>query len=112
MPLQRTRYCFRIARSDHAFGSITEWMSSIAQRPRSQARSYRISFSRSDLRTQLSGVSAATSRAPWTKEDVRALKAHSKSKTPAAEVAKALKRTEGAVRQKAKTIGIGLGHRR
>ena len=51
-------------------------------------------------------------RAPWTKEDVRALKAHSKSKTPAAEVAKALKRTEGAVRQKAKTIGVGLGHRR
>jgi hypothetical protein len=51
-------------------------------------------------------------RAPWTKEDVRALKAHSKSKTPAAEVAKALQRTEGAVRQKAKTIGVGLGHRR
>jgi hypothetical protein len=51
-------------------------------------------------------------RAPWTKEDVRALKAHSKSKTPAAEVAKALKRTEDAVRQKAKTIGVGLGHRR
>jgi hypothetical protein len=43
-----------------------------------------------------------------TKRDVRALKAYSKSKTPAAEVAKALKRTEGAVRQKAKTIGIGL----
>jgi len=53
-----------------------------------------------------------TARAPWTKEDVRALKAHSKSRTPAAEVAKALKRTEAAVRQKAKTIGIGLGHRR
>ena len=51
-------------------------------------------------------------RASWTKEDVRALKAHSKSKTPAAEVAKTLKRTEGAVRQKAKTIGVGLGHRR
>jgi hypothetical protein len=51
-------------------------------------------------------------RTPWTKEDVRALKAHSKSKTPAAQVAKALKRTEGAVRQKAKTIGVGLGHRR
>jgi hypothetical protein len=53
-----------------------------------------------------------TARVPWTKEDVRALKAHSKSRTPAAEVAKALKRTEAAVRQKAKTIGIGLGHRR
>src|SRR5580704_3053386 len=63
MPFQRTRYCFRIARSDHAFGSITEWMSSIAQRPRSQTRSYRISFSRYDLRTQLSGVSAATTLA-------------------------------------------------
>ena len=49
---------------------------------------------------------------PWTKEDVRELKAHSKARTPVAKVAKAMKRTEGAVRQKAKTIGIGLGHRR
>ena len=31
---------------------------------------------------------------------------------PCAEVAKAMKRTEAAVRQNAKTIGIGLGHRR
>ena len=51
-------------------------------------------------------------RVPWTKDDVRALKAHSKARTPAAAVAKAMKRTEAAVRQKAKTIGIGLGHRR
>jgi hypothetical protein len=51
-------------------------------------------------------------RVPWTKDDVRALKAHSKARTPAAEVAKAMKRTEAAVRQKAKTIGVGLGHRR
>jgi hypothetical protein len=49
---------------------------------------------------------------PWTKEDVRELKAHSKARTPVAEVAKAMKQTEGAVRQKAKTIGIGLGQRR
>ena len=49
---------------------------------------------------------------PWTKEDVRELRAHSKARTPVAEVAKAMKRTEGAVRQKAKTIAIGLGHRR
>ena len=53
-----------------------------------------------------------SARVPWTKEDIRALKAHSKSRTPVAEVAKALKRTESAVRQKAKTIGVGLGHRR
>jgi hypothetical protein len=51
-------------------------------------------------------------RNPWSKEDIRELKAHSKARTPVAKAAKAMKRTEGAVRQKAKTIGIGLGHRR
>jgi hypothetical protein len=51
-------------------------------------------------------------RSPWTKDEIRQLKAHSKVKTPVVEVAKAMKRTEAAVRQKAKTIGIGLGHRR
>jgi hypothetical protein len=51
-------------------------------------------------------------RKPWTKEDLRQLKAHSKTRTPAVDVAKAMKRTEAAVRQKAKTIGVGLGHRR
>jgi len=54
----------------------------------------------------------AAVRNPWTKGDVRELRAHSKARTPVAKVAKALKRTEGAVRQKAKSIGIGLGHRR
>ena len=51
-------------------------------------------------------------RSPWTKEDLRELKAHSKAKTPVVEVAKAMKRTESAVRQKANTIGVGLGRRR
>jgi hypothetical protein len=51
-------------------------------------------------------------RSPWTKEDVRDLKAHSKARTPVSKIAKAMKRTEGAVRQKAKTIGIGIGHHR
>jgi hypothetical protein len=51
-------------------------------------------------------------RSLWTKDDIRQLKAHSKTRTPVVEVAKAMKRTEAAVRQKAKTIGIGLGHRR
>jgi hypothetical protein len=53
-----------------------------------------------------------SARNPWTKDDIRQLKAHSKTRTPVVEVAKAMKRTEAAVRQKAKTIGIGLGHRR
>jgi hypothetical protein len=51
-------------------------------------------------------------RNPWTKEDLRQLKAHSKTRTPVVEVAKTMKRTEAAVRQKAKTVGVGLGHRR
>jgi hypothetical protein len=51
-------------------------------------------------------------RNPWTKEDLQQLKAHSKTRAPAVEVAKAMKRTEAAVRQKPKTIGVGLGHRR
>jgi hypothetical protein len=53
-----------------------------------------------------------TVRKPWTKDDLRQLKVHSKTRTPVVEVAKAMKRTEAAVRQKAKTIGVGLGHRR
>jgi hypothetical protein len=51
-------------------------------------------------------------RKPWTKEDLRQLRAQSKTRTPVVGVAKAMKRTEAAVRQMAKTIGIGLGHRR
>ena len=53
-----------------------------------------------------------TVRKPWTKEDLRQLKAHSKTRTPVVDVAKAMKRTEAALRQKAKAIGVGLGHRR
>jgi hypothetical protein len=55
---------------------------------------------------------ASVHRSAWTKDDLRALKVHSKARTPVPEVAKAMKRTEGAVRQKARAIGIGLGHRR
>jgi hypothetical protein len=51
-------------------------------------------------------------RSPWTKDDIRQLRAYSKARTPVVDVAKAMKRTEAAVRQKAKTIEIGLGHRR
>ena len=51
-------------------------------------------------------------RSPWTKEHVRELKAHSKARTPVLKIAKTMKRTEGAIRQKALAIGIGIGHRR
>jgi hypothetical protein len=48
----------------------------------------------------------------WDKEEIRALKTHSKAKTPISKVARQLKRSEGALRQQAFKLGIGLGHRR
>jgi hypothetical protein len=51
-------------------------------------------------------------RIAWTKENIRDLKAHSKSKTPVAKIAKQMKRSEGAIRQKALALEIGIGHRR
>jgi hypothetical protein len=51
-------------------------------------------------------------RVAWTKEDVRDLKVHSKSKTPVAKISKVMKRSEGAIRQKALTLNISIGHRR
>jgi len=52
------------------------------------------------------------SREPWTKEHLRELKAHSKSKTPVVDIAKTMGRTPGALRQKAMALGLKLGHNR
>src|SRR5580698_6106309 len=60
-------------------------------------------------------VKAKTARRvikPWTKEDVRMLKAHSKSGTPVPNVSKVMKRTVGALRRSAAMLEGGLGHRR
>jgi hypothetical protein len=51
-------------------------------------------------------------RLPWTTNDLRELKQHSKSKTPVAKIAKAMKRSEGAIRQKAMGLDLPIGHRR
>lgn len=51
-------------------------------------------------------------RTPWTKEDVKLLRQHSRARTPVTVLAKTFKRTPGALRQKAQTLGIGLGHQR
>jgi hypothetical protein len=50
-------------------------------------------------------------RRAWSKEDVRELKSLSKSKVPAAKIARKFKRTEGAIRQKALHLGISLNSR-
>lgn len=48
----------------------------------------------------------------WTVQDEKELKKHSKNKTPVKRISKALKRTPGAIRQKAHSLGISVGHRR
>jgi hypothetical protein len=50
-------------------------------------------------------------RRAWTPIQVRELKTMAKKKTPAARIAKKLKRTEGATRQKAFSMGLSLDAR-
>jgi hypothetical protein len=47
----------------------------------------------------------------WTKDDVRELKTLARQKTPAAKIAKSLKRTLAATWQKASTLGVSLDSR-
>ena len=47
-------------------------------------------------------------RRSWTSSDVRTLKTMARRKTGAASIARTLKRTEGATRQKAFSLGLSL----
>jgi hypothetical protein len=49
---------------------------------------------------------------PWTKADVTVLKKHSQKKTAVAEISRFMKRTHGAIRQKALSLNLSIGHRR
>lgn len=51
-------------------------------------------------------------RIPYTKADVRELRAHSKARAPVKKIAKAMKRSVGSLRQKAMRLGIRIGDRR
>jgi hypothetical protein len=53
----------------------------------------------------------AKKRRSWTPAEVRELKTMARGKTPAAKIAKKLKRSEGATRQKAFSIGLSLDSR-
>jgi len=53
----------------------------------------------------------ATKRRAWTPEHVRTLKTLARKKTHAARIAKTLKRSEGATRQKAFSMGLSLDSR-
>ena len=56
-------------------------------------------------------ASKTSKRREWTKGDIRDLKTMAKSKTPAPKIAKTLKRTLGATRQKAFSLGVSLDSR-
>ena len=50
-------------------------------------------------------------RREYTKTEEKELRAHSRARTPVKKIAaKLTKRTEAALRAKANTLGIGLGH--
>jgi hypothetical protein len=53
----------------------------------------------------------AKKRRAWTATEVRELKTLAKKKTTAGKIAKRLRRTEGATRQKAFSIGLSLDSR-
>jgi hypothetical protein len=50
-------------------------------------------------------------RRSWSAIDVRTLKSLARKKTKARKIAKTLKRTEGATRQKASSLGVSLDAR-
>lgn len=53
----------------------------------------------------------SSGRRPWSAEDIRVLKAQAKQRVTAANIAKALGRSEGATRQKAFSVGVSLDSR-
>jgi hypothetical protein len=53
-----------------------------------------------------------TKRVAWTRAHVAELRQYSKNKLPVKKISKLMKRTAGALRQKARALGIRLGHRR
>jgi hypothetical protein len=51
-------------------------------------------------------------RKSWTKPQLAELRRYSKDKLPVKKISKLMKRTPGALREKARSLGIRLGHRR
>jgi len=51
-------------------------------------------------------VKKASKRRAWTSVEIRELKTLAKKKIPAGKIARTIKRTEGATRQKAFSIGL------
>jgi hypothetical protein len=72
-----------------------------------QNHSWRIGMAKAAKKTSKKGI-----REEWSKAHLAELKKHSKAKTRVDAIAKAMGRTEGALRQKAYALELPLGHRR
>ena len=64
-----------------------------------------------ELILELTLAKISIKRREWTKQDVRELKGFARQKTPAPKIARSLKRTVGAIRQKAFSMGVSLDSR-
>ncbi|MSO68177.1 MAG: hypothetical protein EXQ82_10315 [Pseudolabrys sp.] len=53
-----------------------------------------------------------TKRVGWTRAQVAELRRYSKDKLRVKKISRLMKRTVGSLRQKARSLGIGLGHKR
>ncbi len=60
---------------------------------------------------EMAATVKAHKRRPWSREDLSTLKTSARRKIGARDIAKSLKRTEGATRQKAHALGISLDSR-
>ncbi len=85
-------------RAAYAQGSSFDWFSATSTRPLLTGE-------------QILMKNGSKKRRAWTSVQVRELKALARKKTPARKIAKTLKRTEGATRQKAFSIGLSLDSR-
>jgi hypothetical protein len=48
----------------------------------------------------------------WTVMDLKELRQHARAKTPVTKIGRAMRRTEGTIRQKAYQLGFSVAHRR
>jgi hypothetical protein len=72
---------------------------------------YEVSMARRTTRTTRRKTSLNKWR-PWTEADLTALKKHSRKKTAMPEIELLMQRTHGAIRQKAHSLNLPIGHRR
>lgn len=66
----------------------------------------------STLENEMQASKRKLVRKEYTASDIKLLKAHSRARTPVSKLSKMMKRSEGSLRQKARVLGIGLGHQR